>query len=92
MRQREAASCLSQGTAAATMLPLLELLRLTDTDVADASKLGGKIPIGVNGSSCFGTVSSLSGLQRADREIRMGWWLQGVHFGRFVGRRINTVD
>lgn len=70
---------LSQVTAAATLLlPPLQLplhpLWLTDTDVADASLLGGEIPIGLNGSSCFGTVSmQLRPQSVRGRKEREGW-------------------
>lgn len=52
---------MSQVTAPAPLPLLLQwllhLLWLKDTDVAEASLLGGEIPTGLNGSSCFGTVS-----------------------------------
>lgn len=57
----EAACAPEPSQATATLPLLLQLpvppLRLKGTDVADACLLGGEIPIGLNGSSCFGTVS-----------------------------------
>lgn len=62
----------------------LELLWLTDTDVSDARKLGGEIPIGLSGSSCFRTTNMQL---RERRKQRVGGQLRGISFWKVWGRK-----
>lgn len=57
--------------------PRLQLhpMWLTDTDVVDASSLGGEIPTGLSASSCFRTVSmQLSPESVRGKQERGGEW------------------